>query len=186
MKRKSRKIVSVINVSYSGSMITGSTFPSGQSYKRITDIAVHQKRKSPDSRPGFIILCMGYNDFGMRIIPRNTNLLLQKNFEDAYHSTLTQLRDMYPTATVLCTTLLTTTVADKPDWRWPESEKQALELYNDAIRFAAEKVKRCKVVDLAKWAPQPFETLDGIHPNRKGHQQIADAFIACLDRMEIL
>ena len=186
MKRNHRKIVSVVNVSYSGSLITGRTFPAGQSYKRITDIAVHQKRKSPDSSPGFIILCMGYNDFGRRIIPRYTNPLHQNNFEDAYYSTLTQLRSMYPTATVLCTTLLTTTVAGKPDWRWPESEKRALEQYNDAIRYAAEKVKGCKVVDLANWAPEPFETLDGIHPNKTGHQQISEAFINCLDRLGLV
>lgn len=184
IKRRDRKIVSVINVSYSGSMITGRTFPAGQSYKRITDIAVQQKRKSPDSSPGYIILCMGYNDFG-NVIPRNINLLHANNFEDAYHSTLTQLRSMYPAATVLCTTMLTTTVAGRPDWCWPESEKRSLDRYNDAIRFSAEKVNGCKVVDLAKWAPTPFETIDGIHPNQKGHQQVADAFIKCLDRMEL-
>lgn len=186
LRKSHRKIVSVINVSYSGSRVTGNKFPSGQSYRRIKDIEKQQKKKSPESQPGFIILCLGYNDFGTQVVPRNTNPLHGNNFEDAYLSTLTQLRDMYPSAVILCTTLLTTTVSGKPDWRWPESERAFLGQYNDAIRYSAEKVRRCRVVDLAKWTPDPFETLDGIHPNHTGHKQIATAFISCLEHMDLV
>ena len=186
IKKRHRKIVSVLNVSYSGSLVTGKVFPAGQSYKRIIDIGIQQKKKSPETSPGIIILCMGYNDFGMSIPPRDINPLHPNNFENAYYNTLIQLRNMYPQATILCTTLLTTTIKERPDWYWPENEITALEKYNDAIRYSAERVKRCQVVDMAKWAPSPYETLDGIHPNKTGHKQIADAFAGCLEKMGIL
>ena len=35
LRKSHRKIVSVINVSYSGSRVTGNKFPSGQSYRRV-------------------------------------------------------------------------------------------------------------------------------------------------------
>lgn len=180
-----------VNNSYSGSKVSGEEFPAGHCHERL--MRLHTSEHMPD----LILIYMGFNDFGygvpIRCAPMSnegqTNLLY---FEDAYHQMLTGLHYFYPHARIICATLMRTTLQGNSMWAFPERLCGiSLDEYNDAIRRAA---VNCHVdlADLAKRhisfsdffkRDMRYETLDGTHPTARGHQTIADEWIACLSKI---
>lgn len=162
---KEQKAKLCVNGSYSGSLVSGEIFPAAESEERIE--ALHKNGVFPD----VIMVYIGFNDFGCAI-----NIT---KFSDAYSHMLDQLKSSYPDAKIVCGTLIRTYLRDKPEWTFPEINRGVrLDDYNDAIRSAC----AGQGVYLADTTDQEvrYETLDGTHPTRKGHSEIAMAWNACL------
>lgn len=164
-----------LNNSYAGSCVAGKQFPSGNSIKR-TEL-LHNGEYAPE----YILIYMGINDFG-RGVPLKSKRIFGKNpiyFEDAYHLMIKRIQLNYPTSVIICGTVARTYHAKIPNWKFPEKFSGiALEDYNEAIRFVAEKHK-CEIADLSARKIY-YETLDGTHPTLIGHEELAQGWITCL------
>ena len=182
-----------VNNSYSGSMVSGVDFPAGCCQERIMNL------QTSEHTPDLILVYMGFNDFGYGVpiscAPmRNDGRVNLRYFEDAYHQMLTGLRYFYPNATIVCATLMKTTLKQDHLWHFPDKWGGiSIDDYNNAIRRAstnchiglADLAKRhLSLVDFAAHDKR-YETLDGAHPTAKGHQTIADEWIACLSKLQI-
>ena len=167
-----------VNNSYSGSTVSGKTFPAGECEDRIINL------RTAEYTPDYILIYLGFNDFGrgIRIRPSaETHDASQEApcFEDAYDSMIRSIKSYYPDATVVCGTLMRTKARGKPDWIFPEKfAGVAFDEYNNVIRMAARK-HECYLADLAS-SGESYETLDGSHPTAQGHLTIARAWIKCL------
>ena len=169
-----------VNNSYSGSTVSGSAFPAACSMERTS--ALHHEKYRPD----IILVYIGHNDFGRGVpIAQKKTLLRAQNpnyFLDACLLMLERIRKNYPDAKIICATLMRTYMKDAPSWIFPETFAGIpQEDYNKAIRQACSKQK-CIPADLAQTGAA-YETLDGSHPTKKGHLEIANAWIRVLDRI---
>ena len=180
-----------VNNSYSGSKVSGVEFPAGCCQERIANL------RTSDYIPDLILVYMGFNDFGYGV-PISCSPLSNEGrvnlrcFEDAYHQMLIGLRYFYPNAKIVCATLMRTTMKQNSLWHFPDKWGGiSIDDYNNAIRRAA---TNCHIglADLAKHHlslavfalhDKRYETLDGAHPTAKGHQTIADEWIACLSKL---
>lgn len=170
-----------VNNSYSGSRVSGEEFPAGCCMERIANL------RTSEYTPDLILIYMGFNDFGYGV-PISCDPLSNEGrtsllcFEDAYHQMLTGLRYFYPNTKIVCATLMKTKLKYNRQWNFPDRLGGiSIDEYNEAIRRAA---FNCHIdlADLAKHDMR-YETLDGTHPTIKGHQTIADEWIACLSRL---
>lgn len=167
----------LVNDSFSGSRVSGLEFPSANSGQRILNL-----RK--DEIPDIILVYIGFNDFGYDVPLKrkwfsNTNRLLC--FQDSYCIMLQRLKTAYPNAIIVCGTLSKTFIKDKPDWKFPEERvgKIPFYSYNDSIRRVCRKHK----VALAELDHIVYETIDGSHPTKKGHETFAYGWIEELKRI---
>lgn len=79
-------------------------------------------------------------------------------------------------AKVVCGTLMRTRIAGNDDWTFPETYKGTkFEDYNTVIRKASRK-NHCCLADLSALGIR-YETADGTHPTKIGHQEIANAYL---------
>lgn len=167
-----------VNNSYSGSKVTGNSFPAGSSIERISNLA------TAECTPDIILLYIGFNDFGNGIkISRQKSGLFRKAdlsyFEEAYKLMVDRIKKLYPKAIVICGTLLRSKLKHDPNWEFPENYAGIpFENYNNAIRNIAKKEK-VYLADVSTYEGR-YETLDGSHPTAKGHKTIADAWIKSL------
>ena len=167
-----------VNNSYSGSKVTGNSFPAGSSIERISNLA------TAECTPDIILLYIGFNDFGNGIkISRQKSGLFRKAdlsyFEEAYKLMIDRIKKLYPKAIVICGTLLRSKLRYDPNWEFPEKYAGIpFEKYNNAIRKIAKKEK-VFLADVSTYEDR-YETLDGSHPTAEGHKTIADAWIKSL------
>ena len=170
-----------VNNSYSGSEVSGHGFPAGNCRERIMFL------QDSECTPDLILIYLGLNDFGYGVPihcaplsnDSKTNLLY---FEDAYHQMLTGLRYFYPKTKIICATLMKTIIKQDNKWSFPNSLGGiCIDDYNDAIRRSASNC-HISLADLAI-LDRRYETLDGTHPTAKGHQTIADEWVACLTKI---
>lgn len=160
-----------VNNSFSGSKVSGE-FPSASSEKRAS--ALHKMEHYPD----VILVYMGTNDFGFGV-PLET-------FAKDYRKMLERLRKNYPSARILCATIARSYMQGKPDWKYPEMYGgTALEEYNQAIREAVNERDDIVLMDLPEEGIH-YETLDGTHPTRRGHEELAQMWIGCLEKIKLL
>lgn len=160
-----------VNNSFSGSKVSGE-FPSASSEKRAS--ALHKMEHYPD----VILVYMGTNDFGFGV-PLET-------FAKDYRKMLERLRKNYPSARILCATIARSYMQGKPDWKYPEMYGgTALEEYNQAIRDAVNERDDIVLMDLPEEGIR-YETLDGTHPTRRGHEELAQMWIGCLEKIKLL
>ena len=155
-----------INNSYSGSLVAGAFESSACSKERCSSL-------HGDSAPDVILIYMGTNDRGYEIKlglnePENT-----MGFYGAYRVMLRQLKNNYPTAKIVCGTLLMGYNKDEKN-----RHVRADSRYNDAIRLVA-KEEGCLLADIAQ-SGECYETLDYCHPTNKGHKEIAKLWLAAL------
>ena len=165
-----------MNNSYSGSRVSGKVFPAGESKVRILNLRT--EKNSPD----YILIYIGINDFANGVPDQiHCPIQIRKNtFEGAYNRMLKSIRTQYPNATVVCGTLMRTTIKDRNGWHFPEEYAgNSFEEYNHTIRRVCRK-NRCCLADLSALDVR-YETLDGTHPTVCGHDTIAAAWIRCLD-----
>ena len=160
-----------VNNSFSGSKVSGE-FPSASSEKRAS--ALHKMEHYPD----VILVYMGTNDFGFGV-PLET-------FAKDYRKMMERLRKNYPSARILCATIARSYIQGKPDWKYPEMYGgTALEEYNQAIREAVNERDDIVLMDLPEEGIR-YETLDGTHPTRRGHEELAQMWIGCLEKIKLL
>ena len=105
-----------VNNSYSGSRVSGKVFPAGESRDRISNL------KSGKYSPDYILIYMGINDFANGVPDQvHCPIQIRKNtFEGAYNHMLKSIRTQYQNATVVCGTLMRTTIKDQNGWHFPE------------------------------------------------------------------
>ena len=167
-----------VNNSYSGSRVTGGSFPSAASSERIRAL------RTAEHIPDIVLIYIGFNDFGNGMPVRNSRhgLLRKKDpvyFEDAYELLIDQIKKQYPGVKVVCGTLLRTRLRMNRNWEFPERFAGVpLEDYNNAIRMIAGK-KKVHLADVSAYGSR-YETLDGSHATAEGHKTIADAWIKSL------
>lgn len=160
-----------VNNSFSGSKVSGE-FPGASSEKRVS--ALHKMEHYPD----VILVYMGTNDFGFAV-PVET-------FAKDYRKMLERLRGNYPSARILCATIARSYMKENPDWKFHEMYGgTALEEYNQAIREAVNERDDIVLMDLPEEGIR-YETLDGTHPTRRGHEELAQMWIGCLEKMKLL
>lgn len=180
-----------VNNSYSGSKVSGEEFPAGCCQERIANL------RTSEYTPDLILVYMGFNDFGYGVpiscFPlSNDGRVNLRCFEDAYQQMLIGLRFFYPKAKIICATLMKTTLKQNHLWHFPDKFGGIrIDDYNNAIRRAALNChvaladlgkNRLSFTNLTKY-DRRYETLDGTHPNAKGHQEIADEWISCLAKI---
>ncbi len=153
-----------VNNSYSGSKVTGDSFPAAACEERLQNLG------SRESAPDYILIYAGFNDFasGTELI----SSLDTYGFEDSYDQVLRTIRQNYPSAKTICATLMRTRVRGDRSWQFPEYWAGiSLEDYNNVIRWAAQE-NHCYLADLGR-TDSRYETLDGAHPTARGHWEIA-------------
>lgn len=173
-----------VNNAYSGSRVTGRDFPAASSKQRTG--ALHTAQHMPD----LILVYIGFNDFGSGAPVRRKGLQLFSKkdpdyFADAYCKMLAQIKANYPQATIVCATLMRSQIAANEHWVFPEQFALTyFEDYNQAIRQICRK-ENCFLADLSalNWR---YETLDGTHPTKNGHDTLYRAWVSCLSQLGIL
>lgn len=167
-----------VNNSYSGSSVSGMSFPAASCDKRLTNL------RTDIYDPDIVLIYIGFNDFGRGVEVRRRGLktLAGKNmlnFSDAYEHMLVRIHQQYPEAKIVCGTLMRTKIKDNEGWAFPELYAGVnFEDYNAAIRKVCKRQK-CYLADVASLNIK-YETLDGSHPTNEGHAAIAHAWIECL------
>ena len=167
-----------MNDSYSGSRVTGDCFPAASCEERLNNL--HKEEKYPD----FILVYIGFNDFGYGV-PVVSDASVQDEekelayFESAYSHMVKRLKEIYKNSRIICATLMRTRFHRNSSWQFPEKYGDlAFEEYNQAIRKACDE-HDITLADLAALDLR-FDTRDGTHPTVFGHKTIADAWIACV------
>ena len=166
-----------VNNSYSGSKVTGEAFPAGTSEERLGNLGT--KENDPD----LILIYMGLNDFagGIDLI----SSLDSFGFEDSYDIMLKTLKRNYPSAAIVCGTLMPGSVKGRSGLDFSDNAAGiGLEEYNETIRLMAQE-NDCYLADLAR-GTEKCETLDGFHPTVRGHGAIAVRWIDCLGSLGLL
>ncbi len=169
-----------VNDSYSGSTVAGQYFPAGNHEARTANLS------TPQSEPNYVLLYMGVNDFGLRVPYSGEDV---NSFATAYRTAVRRIHESFPHAKIVCITpmrALPPNCAPAADaaLALPETETavsfgkkppMTRSGYFQAIREAAE-ADYCILIDLAA-LPKAYHSLDGLHPTRIGHEQIARAVL---------
>jgi lysophospholipase L1-like esterase len=128
-------------------------------------------------QPDVIMILLGLNDWGwgIPIAPAKEKEGLFC-FSGAYEAMLSKLRRNYPEAQIWCMTLPRSVWSRNPEAHLPLVHSGGhLRDYSQAIVECARKIGcRCLDIDLPG---QPYDTIDGYHPNAAGMQTIADAVL---------
>lgn len=171
-----------VNNSFSGSRVTGEGFPAAISPERVNNLRTNKYE------PDIILVYIGFNDFGNGIKTTQKSLFKRFHplfFEDAYNKMLADIKGIYPTAKVVCGTLLRTRIAGDEYWIFPELYNGTyFEDFNAVIRKVSKK-NHCYLADLSSLGIR-YETLDGTHPTKAGHQEIANAWLHFLLQMDFI
>lgn len=186
----------LVNNSYSGSQVTGEEFPCASGIERTSALgkAARNAAPAPSSAssiaPDVILVYIGVNDFGFDV-PCDREYAAtpdEPTFRDAYAAMLHRMRENYPDARIVCGTILTPRMVSDPAWSFEEkwSDRTPLAEYNERIRQAARETGAL-VADLAAAAQgKRYDTHDGLHPNKHGHEQIARLWIKELQRLGMI
>ena len=163
----------LVNHSWSGSLVCMHPACEIESYgcSDARTSALEAEGRTPD----VIMVLLGLNDrgWGMRVTPGDGEEGLSV-FSVAYAAMLEKLKRNYPRAEIWCLTL--------PQGRGGEFQGVAgrrIHDYCEAIRSCGEQAG-CSVVDIYR-PDQPYDTIDGYHPNAAGMRTIADAVLDGLE-----
>lgn len=172
----------LVNDSFSGSLVSGTSFPSACCARRTGNLAWN------GIDPELVLVYIGLNDFGYcaPVNPPSTHREGDTNyFSEAYDAMLKALRAKYPEARIICGTIMRTNVLGYDNWTFPEFNQASVSLkdYDEAIRRAAA-AQGADVVDLARCG-ETYETLEGTHPTINGHRTIAEQWLRGLEALGI-
>ncbi len=161
-----------VNNSYSGSTVAGRGFPSASGDDRLCKLA------AGGQKPDTILVYMGVNDFCCSV-PLIGNKDDRYCFYPAYSHMLSRLKELYPSAEIICGTLLKTLPGGFKMWDLTENDRGCiLSDYNEIIRRVCEE-QGVLLADLEKTGVC-YESMDGAHPTAKGHKVIAGAWMESL------
>ena len=174
----------LVNNSFSGSTVSWHPLYEVPSYSCST------KRTSSLGKdgvlPDVIMIYMGTNDWGCgtRIYyderydcTKDTPAL----FSVAYKKMIEKLQANYPHAEIWCLTLPISCCSAKEGFAFPHCfGGRHIDEYCEAIRSCATELG-CRVFDLHSHN-EPYDTIDGFHPNASGMRTIANAVIGGLEK----
>ena len=164
------------NNSFSGSKVTGENFPSANCDERTS--LLHTDLYRPD----LILIYIGFNDFGNGIKITSNQSDGASSFFESYCNMLRKIRKNYPKSRIICGTLMESFIRGNDNWIFPHKWAGiSIYEYNAAIKIAA-KLSGVELADLAS-LNMNYETLDGTHPTKAGHDTIAQAWIHCLKEL---
>lgn len=98
-------------------------------------------------------------------------------FYGAYRTMLRELKSNYPSAKIVCGTLLLGKLKDSVDLAYDRFMREDSR-YNEAIRLDIEE-EGCLLADIAR-SGERYETLDYCHPTKAGHKLISKLWFECL------
>lgn len=147
-----------VNNSYAGSLVSGGNVVSGTSESRLRALGAQ-------GEPDVILVAMGANDWGFCVLPQE--------FTHAYHKMLYRLKGLYPQAEIYCATLLRGHLAEEDGSMFFNVEATiSQEVYSDIIRQSATEAE-LYLADLGSYSVE-YDSIDGVHPNKRGMKMIAD------------
>lgn len=165
-----------VNNSYSGSKVTGENFPSANCDERTS--LLHTDLYRPD----LILIYIGFNDFGNGIKITSNQSDGASSFFEAYYNMLRKIKKHYPESRIICGTLMEGFIRGNYNWVFPHKcAGISIYEYNAAIKIAV-KLSGVELADLAS-LNMHYETLDGTHPTKMGHDTIAQAWIHYLKQL---
>ena len=135
-----------------------------------------------DIMPDVIMIYMGTNDRGICAKPLATEQGEKDDlsvFSTAYATMLQKLRANYPAAQIWCLTLPVCYCSANPEFAFPyEHGGWHIEQFCKAIRDCAE-AYGCRVIDTYEQTKaNPYDSMDGCHPNAEGMKTISAAVLA--------
>ncbi len=164
-----------INNSYSGSCVAGAFETSACSKERCSNL--HGK-----STPDIVLIYIGTNDRGFEVEMGLDEPQDIRKFYGAYCKMLRQIKNNYPSAKIVCATLLMGYLKDRQNLAYDRFMREDSR-YNDVIRLAV-KEEDCLLADLALIG-ECYETLDYCHPTKSGHRTIAKLWLNCLNSLPL-
>ena len=164
-----------VNNSYSGSLVTGAFAPSACSAERCASL-------HDETVPDIILIYMGTNDRGFEMNLGENRPNDTMGFYGAYRAMLRQIKNNYPTAKIVCGTLLMGRLQAGQNLAYDRFMKEDMR-YNGVIRLAV-KEEGCLLADIAL-ADERYETLDYCHPTKSGHKEMAKLWLAELKKLLI-
>lgn len=177
----------LVNNSWSGSRVTrlpnsNTLFPSGCSDERTSSLHINSVK------PDVIIVYLGFNDWanGVPIYSNKTRVFMfyDDYFSEAYEFMISKLKANYPKAEIWCCTLNMTYMSSNPSFSFPKEYRGIhIEKYNNEIKHLA-KAYGCKVIDLYSHQ-EPYDSIDGSHPNIYGMNTLATLIIKEIEGAKI-
>ena len=164
-----------VNNSYSGSLVTGAFAPSACSAERCASL-------HDETVPDIILIYIGTNDRGFEMNLGENRPNDTMGFYGAYRAMLRQIKNNYPTAKIVCGTLLMGRLQAGQNLAYDRFMKEDMR-YNGVIRLAV-KEEGCLLADIAL-ADERYETLDYCHPTKSGHKEMAKLWLAELKKLLI-
>lgn len=155
-----------VNDSFAGSTVSGNVSISGTALKRL-------KALGANGEPDVILVSMGTNDWGSYVMP--------DDFRAAYRQMLMGITMLYPDAEIYCATIIRgRDPEDMSDLFMNVEGCISPMIYSDIIRQVAGEYA-AHVADLEKYHTE-YHTIDGIHPNAEGMQEIAQMWLNEIQR----
>lgn len=174
----------LVNDSFSGStaVIHPACFVDSYTCTDLRTAHLHQGDVAPD----VIMIYMGTNDRGICAKPLATEESEKTDlsvFSTAYATMLQKLCANYPAAQIWCLTLPVCYCSANEQFAFPyEHGGWHIEQFCQAIRDCAQQYG-CRVIDLyAQTKANPYDSMDGCHPNAQGMKTISSAVLAELAR----
>lgn len=176
----------LVNNSYSGGWVTADIAGMGgtSGIGRCIALATHA------AKPDVIAFFMGANDCRFGVASGSADAIdpaalpleggdPPADFATGYATAIVRMQAAYPDAIIYCCTL-PAAIADG-------CNADTMGAYNDVIRAVAAKLG-CPVVDFAADSGITYDTLgqytlDSLHPNKAGMQQLAGAFVRTLSKL---
>ncbi|MBO4252155.1 MAG: hypothetical protein J5911_05815 [Clostridia bacterium] len=170
----------LVNNSISGSTVTGNKYYKYESYGCSDE---RTSRLGTDCmNPDVIIVYLGTNDWGHAIkIAYDPASGGEKRgaFESAYQIMLEKIIKKYPTAEIWCFTPATSFCSSIGSFEFPYyCGGWHISEYCKVIRDCAEKFG-CRLIELFN-DKEPFDTIDGFHPNKDGMKKLAENVLSSL------
>ena len=125
---------------------------------------------------------MGTNDWGrgIPVFPNEYRSGLSV-FAVAYEAMLTKIKHNYPNAEIWCLTLPRSYRKQEPEWTFPTHfGGRDIADYCNAIQECGKRLD-CKVIDIHK-VDNPFDTIDGFHPNADGMKTLSGIILSELEK----
>lgn len=166
----------LVNDSFSGSTVCSETQNEIGSYgcSDVRTSSLGEDGRSPD----VIMILMGINDMGKRnrIYPECEDEREDLSiFSVAYNAMIAKLRRNYPLAEIWCITL---PLGKRGSYEPLEAVVSTYREYSDCIAKCA-KDGGCRLIDIC--GTEPYDSIDGLHPNASGMKTIS---LAVLDKLK--
>lgn len=162
-----------LNNSYSGSFVAGEYQTSACSKNRCAFL-------DNGAKPDVILVYMGTNDRGYALDIKPDEPDNTQYFYGGYKTMLKRIKANYPSAKVICATLL---IAYKKGYENIAASPTILEhskKYNQAIRRAVQE-ENCLLADIAAFGER-YQTLDYAHPTKIGHNTMAKLWLESIKK----